>query len=300
MPLPNFLIIGTTKGGTTSLYKYFRAHPEIYMSPVKEPRYFAFDHTNPDHLRLVPHSYPITSMEQYLTLFDDVNGEKAIGEASPIYLNSPIAAARIKDCIPDVKLLVSLRNPVDRAYSHYLMYYREGHVKSPFVDAFRDLEGAEKRCRHYVRTSFYYEKLKRYFDLFDRSQIKLILLEDLQKDPTGVIRELFQYVEVDDAFMPELSKVYNPGGYPKNRTLYSLARCGFLAPSMYYRVSSALKPFVPRFMIDLRRKMMQRNLQKPPTMKAEIREEVTSFYREDILKTQELIQRDLSSWLKKD
>jgi hypothetical protein len=248
----------------------------------------------------VPYTYPVTSLEQYLTLFNDVKGENAIGEASPMYLNSPIAAARIKSSIPDVKLVASLRNPVDRAYSHYLMYYRQGKTKAPFIDAFRNIEAAESCCQHYVRTSFYAEKLKRYFDLFDRSQIKLIFLEDLQKNSISVIRELFQYLEVDETFVPEISKVHNLGGIPTSRTLHSLARYGFLPPRMYYRMSAMLKPLVPRFMVNFRRKMMRMSLDKPPPMAPEIRQQLIDFYREDILKTQELIQKDLSSWLQKD
>ena len=300
MPLPNFLIIGTTKGGTTSLYQYFRAHPEVYMSPVKEPRYFAFDHTNPEHQAGVPHRYPITSMEEYLALFDDVKGEKAIGEASPMYLNSPIASARIKSCIPDVKLVVSLRNPVDRAYSHYLMYHREGNIKSSFIDAFRDLERVDSYSQHCVRTSLYYEKLRRYYDIFDRDQIKVVFLEDLMDAPLSVLRELFRYIDVEETFVPEVSKVHNPGGSPKNRTLYSIVRYGFLPRSLYYRISATLKPVVPRIIVELRRKLMQRNLERPPQLTPEIREEVTDFYREDIARTQELIQKDLGCWLQND
>lgn len=300
MPLPNFLIIGTTKGGTTSLYKYLRVHPEVYMSPVKEPRYFAFDNTNSDHVSRVPNTYPITSIKQYQKLFDGVNEEKAIGEASPMYLNSPIAAARIKSCLPEVKLIASLRNPVDRAYSHYLMYYREGRVKAPFIDAYRNVEGVDRYCQHYIGTSNYFEKLKRYFDLFEQLQIKVIFLEDLKNDTTGIVRDIFQYIDVDTNFEPVLSKIHNQGGYPKNGAGYSLARYGFLSPKIYSRISPLLKPMVPQFIVDFRKNLMQKNLGKPPQLTADVREEVIDFYREDILKTQDLIQKDLSSWLQKD
>ena len=300
MSLPNFLIIGTTKGGTTSLYKYLREHPEVYMSPVKEPRYFAFDNTNPDHVSRVPNTYPITTIEQYQKLFDGVNGEKAIGEASPMYFNSPIAAARIKSCLPDVKMIASLRNPVDRAYSHYLMYYLAGRIKAPFIDAYRNVEGADKSSQHYIETSNYFEKMKRYFDLFEQSQIKVIFLEDLKKDTKSIVRDVFQYIDVDTSFEPDLTKVHNQGGYPKNGKLYSLARYGLLTPKMYFKLNSLLKPVIPQIIVDFRKKLMQKSLKQAPQLTAEIREEVINFYREDILKTQDLIKRDLSSWLQKD
>ena len=119
--LPNFLIIGAAKGGTTSLYHYLNQHPQVYMSPMKEPRFFALENEklnfqNPDK---AINKTSVTSLSEYYKLFDGVTNETAIGEASPLYMYSTKAVERIAHYVPTAKLIAILRNPVDRAYSCY-------------------------------------------------------------------------------------------------------------------------------------------------------------------------------------
>jgi len=117
---PNFFIVGTAKAGTTSLYEYFKDIPGIYMSPVKEPSYFSH--------ALIPPGAPkrkrIQNKNEYLKLFEDVKNEKVIGEASPGYLVYPEVAKWIHEIAPTAKILISLRDPVERLFSSYLMYHR--------------------------------------------------------------------------------------------------------------------------------------------------------------------------------
>ena len=132
MTMPNFLIIGAMRAGTTSLYHYLKQHPQVYMSPVKEPRFFALEGEKPDpgrptDERLMNHS--ITDIEAYRALFQAVSKETAIGEASPLYLYSPKAPERIRHYIPDAKLIAVLRDPVERAYSHFLDIFMTGWKK---------------------------------------------------------------------------------------------------------------------------------------------------------------------------
>ena len=167
--LPNFLIIGAAKAGTTSLYRYLEQHPEVYMSPVKEPKFFALggerlDYRGPgDEARMRGAS--VTSLEDYRELFRGVSTETAVGEASTLYLYSERAAARIKHHVPDVKLIAVLRNPVDRAYSDFLHLVRDGI--EPLTDFPQALEAEESRIRsrwapmwHYRRRGFYHPQLK--------------------------------------------------------------------------------------------------------------------------------------------
>src|SRR5512142_2021892 len=102
MTLPNFLIIGASRSGTTSLFEYLRQHPEIYMSPVKEPMYYWEEGRG-------QYDYGVSTREAYERLFDGVTNERAIGEASPQYLRSPTAPARIAADLPDVRLIATLR-----------------------------------------------------------------------------------------------------------------------------------------------------------------------------------------------
>jgi len=130
MTIPNFLIIGAAKSGTTSLYHALKQHPKIFMSPVKEPNFFALEGgelnypqgtVDPRYL-----AQCITTKEEYNQQFEGVSNEIAVGEASPIYLYHPQAPVRIKNCLPNVKIIVILRNPIERAYSNFLHHIREG------------------------------------------------------------------------------------------------------------------------------------------------------------------------------
>lgn len=151
MILPNFLIIGAAKSGTSSIYDYLKQHPQIYMSSIKEPIFFAFEGEqidefgpfNDDPLAKGTLTNSATNIDDYQALFRDVDGEKAIGEASVRYLYFSKSPNRIKKYIPEAKLIAILRNPVDRAYSHFLMNLRKQF--EPLNDFSKALQAEEKR-----------------------------------------------------------------------------------------------------------------------------------------------------------
>ncbi|MDY7015905.1 MAG: sulfotransferase, partial [Cyanobacteriota bacterium] len=157
MVLPNFLIIGAAKGGTTSLYTWLAQHPQIYMTPVKEPNFFALQGENFNYPSgTVSQRYLdecVTNFEAYLEQFKAVNCEIAIGEASPFYLYHPQAASRIQQTIPDVKLIAILRDPVERAYSNFLHHIREGF--ETVEDFSQALQAEESRMRDRWWWGFY-------------------------------------------------------------------------------------------------------------------------------------------------
>ncbi len=189
MTLPNFLIIGAAKSGTTSLYVYLMQHPEIYMSPVKETHFFSFDSESkmtkgPGD----PIHKAITDFNEYQALFDGVTDEKAIGEASTSYLYRPEAPGRIHKILPDAKLIAILRNPADRAFSAYMHVVRdERETAKDFAEALSYEENRKaagwEPIWHFTSVGHYYEHLKRYYDLFHPDQIKVYLHEDLNDHP---------------------------------------------------------------------------------------------------------------------
>ena len=133
MTLPNFIVIGAAKAGTTALYWYLAEHPAIFMSPVKETNYFAYGLDDAGQLRFGDpdvHRFPVKSLAAYEALFAGAGDAVAIGEASTMYLECPQAAARIHDLLPATRIICGLREPVDRAYSDYLMYLRNRGVAS--------------------------------------------------------------------------------------------------------------------------------------------------------------------------
>ena len=297
MTMPNFLIIGAMKAGTTALYTYLEQHPQVYMSPVKEPNFFAFEDERMGFL--APQDQEginrtsVTDIEAYRALFKGVTNEVALGEASHWYLYSPKAPGRIRHHIPDAKLIAVLRDPVERAYSQFLHFVRDG--QEPLSDFALAVQEEERRIRNnwafgrYASRGFYHAQLKRYFDAFDRRQIKVYLYEDLSADPVGVIQDIFRFIGVDEAFVPEMSVKPNVSGVPRNRTLHALL-------TRPQRIKAVLQPHLPAGVLRLASDLRDRNLAKPQ-LAPEVRRQMIEMYREDILKLQDLIDRDLSKWL---
>jgi hypothetical protein len=292
MPLPNFLIIGAAKAGTTSLYHYLQQHPQIYMSPLKEPRFFALEGKMIDRADPINRK-SIVCLEDYRQLFDGVTRETAIGEASPMYLASPVAAERIHHYLPEVKLIAILRHPVARAYSHFIyMIQKNIEPTTNFMQALAQPDyrlGSFVRTRPYIDYGFYHSQLQRYFRLFRSEQINVFLYDDLQTSSTRLLRQLFQFLEVDDTFLPDL-RPHNASGLPKNRVLHQL-----LYKSQAIR--AALKPLVPVGLRQTIAKQMQTQKTAYPPIPAEAKTYLLQLYRDDILQLQDLLDRDLSHWL---
>jgi hypothetical protein len=287
MTLPNFMIIGVAKAGTTSLYRYLDQHPQVFMCPIKGTNFFGYedarawtwtDEGDPPLLR----HFQVTTFEAYQALFAGAADEIAIGEASPQYLRCPTAARRIHACLPDVKLVASLRNPADRTFSGFLMRTRRG-------EAVKSIHEELTPASSHVREGFYYQRLKRYFDIFPRQQIKIILFEELKQDPAQVIVELFDFLGVNTNFVPDTSVRHNPAGVPKVRWLNRL----FFNPTLI-RTAKAVLPESVQGMVKRAR---QQNLKTPPPFPADVRAELLELYREDIRKLEGLLNRDLSIWL---
>jgi hypothetical protein len=274
MTLPNFLIIGAARSGTTSLYSYLRQHPDIFMSPIKEPNYY----TDPDDL--LPNA--IRSRRKYEKLFAGARGERARGEASVRYLNAIAGIDRIHADLPAVRLIVSLRQPADRVYSSYLgrlMGGRETRSSFEVLQPGSDL----------FETSLYYPKLRRYYDRFPAGQIKVILFDDLIASPQNVLRELFRFLGVDEDFIADTTVRHNPKVVPRSLILNRL----------FDSALRLVRPLAPEWLLS---RGLGTTLRGPIVRNAEpippqLRRRLTEQYRDDIISTGELIGRDLSHWL---
>jgi len=275
MPLPNFLIIGAAKAGTTSLYHYLRQHPDVFMSAVKEPRYYYQEGLADGRLE-------IFGRDAYERLFRDVTSERAIGEATTHYLNSPTAPERIAADLPEVKLIVSLRNPAERAYSSYLGSLQGGTER-------RGVEEAMQPGSYYVESSRYHASLSRYFARFGREKIKVILFDDLVADPRAVMRDIYDFLGVDSTFEVDVAKSHNRAAVPRlllaNRVLL---RTGEL-------IHRLLPP--PLRNTGITGRVQRRFLRRPDPLPANIRRRLLEEFREDIGKTAALIERPLLHWL---
>lgn len=299
--MPNFLIIGAAKSGTTSLHYYMDQHPEIYMSPRKDTFFFNFDGRQPDYGGPGDNEwyrdFAVIDRNEYEALFEGVTDEKAVGEACAKYLYDPQAAKRIHDYIPDTKLIAILRNPVDRAFSSYMQQIRDGlETVDDFGEALK-LEASRIRQNwrpiwHYRTRGLYYGQLQTYLRLFGSAQIRIYLYEDLMHNPLSMLKELFQFLGVDDQFTPDTSMRHNVSGIPRSRLLRNL----IMKPN---RLKSVVKPLLPRNIRSGIKSALTANSinMKKPEILTETRAKLTDAYRNDVLKVQSLIQRDLSSWL---
>lgn len=299
MTLPNFLIIGAAKSGTTALHHCLKQHPQVYMSPRKETYFFAFEG---QEVRFrgpgdeEANESAITNLEAYQEQFRDVHGEVAIGEATPWYLYSERAAQNIQRRIPDAKLIAVLRNPVDRAFSSYLHVVRDGRESLSFGEG---LLAEDERVGqgwefiwHYRRAGAYAAQVQRYLDLFPREQMRFYLYEDFLADPALLLKDMYGFLGVDTGFEADTSFRPNATGVPKSQLLGRL----LLRPNP---IKTTVKRLTPERLRDARYKLSQRInrllIEKPSVDKATY-DEVLASYRSDISTLQDLIGRDLSVW----
>jgi len=299
--LPNFLIIGAAKSGTTSLYNYLRQHPDVFMPVVKEPRFFAYAEDSPamegpGDVRTNEAAGAVYTLDAYRQLFADATTETAVGEASPNYLYSAAAPRLIREHLPEVQLIAILRHPVERAYSHFLHLVRSG--REPLRDFGAALDAEPERIAagwewswHYHRMGYYGEQLARYLEHFDRDQLTVYLFDEFKADPVALTQDLFRVLGVDAAFVPDTSMRYEKSGVPKSDRFQRF----LLNPDHWVRrLARYLMPEALRERLLIRMKNV--NLEKPP-LEPDVRERLMAAYRDDILRLQKLIDRDLSAWL---
>lgn len=300
MTMPNFLMIGAAKSGTSSLYAYLRQHPQVFLSEVRECDFFTLEGQPPTYSgpgdRIAFRRY-ITTLDRYQTLFRSAGERPAIGESSDLYLDGPGTASRIRQYLPEAKLIVVFRNPVNRAYSQYNHLVRDG--REPLATFEEALAAEDDRIAsgwhpiwHLRARGFYSAQLMAYLELFPREQISIHLYDDFEADPPAVLRALFAFLGVDPAFKADMSLRYNVSGTPRSRLLHAL-----LARPL--AVKDLFKPLFPAPLRHrVRAKLMNRNIRPDRSkMRPETRKALIQLYRQDVLGLQALINRDLCSWL---
>ncbi len=207
----DFLIIGAQKAGTTSLFKYLQAHPQLYLLPEKEASFFCHDERFS------------RGWDWYLREFlSDAPAGRLWGKASPDYMADPRVPQRMCDLLPGVKLITLLRDPIERAYSQYLMSFRRGLDQRTFEQAVRDLLAqdalAEARGRptpinSYIVRGEYARILAGFYEHFASSQVAVFFTDELACDPGAVFRQICEFLSIDSDFVPpDLGVRYHKGG----------------------------------------------------------------------------------------
>jgi hypothetical protein len=231
MAKPNLFIVGHPRSGTSSLHHYLNQHPEIFMTAIKEPNYFAIDfRKNSDHYHQKPLYFPYRSESQYLGLYKNRQNEKIAGEASATNLCSKVSAQEIQRFNPDAKIIMIFREPVDFLYSyHSAARFALGEHLEDFETALaaeeerRDGKNLSKRVivpswLFYSEFVKYADQLSRYLSCFDGSQIMTVIFDDFKKDTPEVYRDILIFLDVDPDFAPEF-EIVNPNKQIKRSLL---------------------------------------------------------------------------------
>jgi hypothetical protein len=304
MTLPNFLVIGAAKSGTDALCDYLNQHPDIFVSRNKEPNFFIAE-GRPD----IPYRGPgdrevlqrldqwVSTRERYEALFAPATSEKAIGEGTTWYLYDEQAPHRIRRLIPEVKLIASLRNPVDRAYSAFTMLLRDGRETTTDFTAALGAEDGRLRAGwepmwHYRRMGFYHRQLIRYLSVFGPEQIMVLLQEDIALKPQQTLSSVYAFLGVDHEFQPDTSVRRNVSLVPVHVKYHRLVE----GPSSIKTLVKAAVPADTRSWV--KKHLPASQLSKPEPMPTEARSTLVETFREDVLALQDLLSRDLRHWLR--
>jgi len=299
--LPNFLVLGTAKAGTSSLYAYLKQHPDVYLSPTTELNFFAHEGGDlnfggPGDLKYLWEDSLVATFEEYSQQFGDVDGESAVGEVSTHNLYCPQAVDVIKRYVPSAKLIAVLRNPAERAFSAFAHMVRDGREET---NDFRIALAREpERIRdnweplwHYKSMGFYGAQLSRYFDAFDAKQIRVYIYDDFVARPLEVMRDIFGFIGVDPSFAPDMSEKINVSVMPRSRQLEKMMMGRNLVRSVLRSfVPASVRPQIRSFLLDSNVKRLR--------MDPQMRRELSNDYREDIRLLERLLGRDLSRWLR--
>tara|TARA_B110001454_G_scaffold147202_1_gene136672 strand:+ start:118 stop:987 length:870 start_codon:yes stop_codon:yes gene_type:complete len=281
---PNFFIVGGSKCGTTNISYYLNLHPKIFFSELNEPYYFCkWD---------VPEEYNrnsmITNMKKYLDLFKNVKNEIIVGEASSPYLSCPHAALEIKKAFPNSKILISIRNPIERSHSAYFSYQFMKPNEQNFMEMIKTHEKLISEKIFYIdsilESGFYTKNIKRYQEIFGKENVKVIIFEDYIKNTIQNINSIFNFLGINDKInLNEQSK----GSYrvPKNFLAKSL-----LNNKNFRKVSTILIPTVMRQ--KLGDKYFLKQVKKPEMLENE-RNYLTELYNDEVNELEKFLGKKL-------
>lgn len=276
----NLFLVGVAKCGTTSLHDYLNQSHYIEMSSVKEPNYFSHNHLQKHQLYYTKND--IKSLSDYYNLFSGFDCMYS-GESSVSYSAYNGVAQDLFDYNPKAKIIICLRNPVDRAYSHWRMDYNSGYFDTPWERIVDSPEIVDEKIVHQtIGLSFYSARVQEYIDTFGRDRIKVVFLEEMKHDPEGVMRDIELFLEI-------------PGD---TQYTFNVKHSALEAPSylrgLYrnVRLKSFIRPLLPTGLI---RRMKKTLLQKPAfTLSQKQREKLQKIFDEDVQRLQVMLEKDLN------
>jgi hypothetical protein len=282
-PLPNFLVIGAQRCATSWLYFCLKEHPDVYLPYIKEVSYFS--------------DYHDKGPEWYRRYFAQWSGQKAVGEVTPSYIYREGVAERIARDLPDVKLIVTFRNPIERAFSQY-----QKHVRKSLA---LDFETALERDPEYVERGYYYRQLLRYEKLFPKNRILVLIYEDIKKDPSVHLGRILTFLGVDPSRVPPSAEKIIPSEalgsglykYSSPVTTFLRHKLG-LGAAIDVVKKSPLMPAVDKLFYHFGPAPKSADAKKAakPSMRPETRAKLAALFDEENRELAAHLGRDLSFW----
>jgi len=311
--LPNFFVVGAVKAGTTAFHHLLNQHPEIYMSPIKEPNFFAQSDLEPHlyvdqyrrsvsinldkylqgSMRKTVHIADVKTWKDYRLLFKNVNTEAAIGEGSNSYLFCPSSARLIAEQFPDAKIIMILRNPVDRAWSHYLMNQKLGYRVLPqFLQEIDRDRSVQPRgwgiTANYFELGLYDDQVNRFFEVFPETQMKILLYEDFVRQPSRTFSDVCEFLGVNSALANFENTQKNVGAVPRWPVIYRALQRSGMPHSIKHRLPEPIKELFRSLILK------HGNL---PRLRGSERDTLLRLYAPSIRSLSSILSRNLDHWL---
>ncbi|WP_259086403.1 sulfotransferase family protein [Salinibacter ruber] len=291
--LPTFLVIGAAKCGTTSLHRYLRQHPEIFMPKKKELHFFRREEPVDDE-----------ALQTYRHYFEPGAEYAVRGEATPAYFHWPDQTiSTIREVYDDkgtsLRFILILRDPVDRMWSQYLHLRRNGTESRSFSEVVDAIDPEDRTMyrdwrRTYFQEGLYAQQMQSWLEVFDRKQFHVLLTRDLADDAPAALQAIFSFLDVDPAHDIDTDRQYNQASQPRSQLFQSVLSS---PPAWLYRATTALLPLRTRRWIQQQiRSWNQKPLDEKPDMPDEEQERVRWYYRRDVRELERLLDRDLSDW----
>jgi len=307
MRKPDLFIIGAAKCGTTSLYEYLKGHPEVFMSPAKEPRYFS-----PDLMSGSPHDFHYgRDLERYLGLFSGARDEKRLGEASVRYIYSEQAPRLIREFNPDAYIVAMVRNPIDMMYSMHNQRLSEG--REPLEDFEQALAAeADRLAGRGIRPGLnpglavyrprarFGEQLPRWFETFGRARVHVIVFEEFVREPAAHFRRLLEFLDVDPGYQPESFAAHNSSHAPRFRFIRKLTNARLSQWLVWRALPAVAGDHATRALVrGFRNSPLNRRRATRPPLRPELRRRLQEEFAGDVARLGELLGRDLAGlWWK--
>ncbi|MAZ54833.1 MAG: hypothetical protein CMP55_03410 [Flavobacteriales bacterium] len=276
----NTFIVGAPKTGTTSLYYYLNQHTNVCMSSIKEPNFFSAKEVN----SLFYKSQIVDEINEYHKLFSQ-NKKQIIGEASVSYLFFDEVPNRIYKYNPKAKIIILLRNPIERALSHYLMDFRLGFCSENFEDIIAQPEIFPQYYQQYLELGNYFLQLKRYINVFNENQLSIVFYDDLKSDSQKVMKHIFSFLEIE--FQDLDYSIQNSFLSPSNIFVSELYK--------FNSLRKIVKSLFPEPFLSLVKSIFFSNNSKP-TFSDSIIKQLNAYYKSDIVELEKLLNKDLSKW----